>query len=53
MIPESRDIIILVTYSKLYISEMWRQQNYKLEGLQTVYFWNLQLNNLLTMGQSV
>ena len=38
MTPGSRDIIILVTWSKLYISEMWRQQNYKLIGLQTIYF---------------
>ena len=53
MTPGSHDIIILVTWSKLYISEMWRQQNYKLIALQTIYFWKLQLNTFLTMGQTV
>ena len=53
MTPVSRDIMILVTRWKLYIPKMWRQQNYKLQGLQIVYFWNLQLNTFLTMGQSI
>ena len=34
MTPESRDVIILATWSKFYFSKMWHQQSYDLYGLQ-------------------
>ena len=52
MTLESRDVIILVTWSKFYISKMLRQQDYKLQSLQTAYSWNLEIYTFLTMGQS-
>ena len=46
--PVSRDVIIII---EINISKKWRQQNYELSFLKTLYFWNLPLNAFLTMTQ--